>query len=747
MKEIEEITADRGTCGLRARFVFLSVPMAVLTLSIRLFAQSIPPDGGVTTQAGSTVPSVPFAETPPVIDGRLDDAAWLKAMKFEDFKTFKPDYGKAASQRTVAYLTYDSENIYFAARAFDSEPSKIKTSVCRRDAMGDDDLIGMILDTFNDMQSGYGLMLNPYGIQGDGILNSQGNLDDSLDLVWYSKGMVDEQGYTVEAQVPLKSLRFPYKKTTTMRVIFFRFITRNSEQVSDPPLAPDKGSPLMQSAPVLFHELHYKRVAEFIPAFTFGNRYAARDGSLARVEENKDFSLTGKLGLTSDLILDAAYNPDFSQVEADAGQIDINLRYQLYYQEKRPFFLEGADLWSFGGQVEDSPLEAVVYTRTIINPDYGFKLTGKITRRDTLAAIYARDNLPGDASDQHPEFLIARYKHSLKGDSHLGAFYAGREAGGGYNRVGGADGALRLNGISTLSFHAFGALTREPGGTNIKKDHALSVKYDLSNRRWALNAGYQDVSQNFRVDTGFVTRTGLRRISGLAMYRVYPKSRFIQKIEPFYWSYHIYDTVYGMWETCNLFVLRFQLPRSTEVRFEGIAANEVFAGARFDRSGFGFRLNSQVTKQLFVFLNARHTSAIYYDPRAPYQGYGNRFSAEVGCQPVDKFNSSLSFNYSDFYRRAGGEKIYAYTIVRSRNTYQLNKYLFLRGIAEYNFYRQRLTADGLVSFTYIPGTVFYAGYGSAFQRVEWNGSEYVESDRFLETSRGFFFKLSYLWRF
>lgn len=116
-------------------------------------------------------------------------------------------------------------------------------------------------------------------------------------------------------------------------------------------------------------------------------------------------------------------------------------------------------------------------------------------------------------------------------------------------------------------------------------------------------------------------------------------------------------------------------------------------------------------------------------------------------QPVDKLDFSLSLNYVDFFRRTGGEKIYDYTIVRSRNTFQVNKYLFLRGIVEYNFYRKRLTADALVSFTYIPGTVFYVGYGSAFERLEWNNNAYVTSDRFLETKRGLFFKISYLWRF
>jgi hypothetical protein len=400
--------------------------------------------------------------------------------------------------------------------------------------------------------------------------------------------------------------------------------------------------------------------------------------------------------------------------------------------------------------MEDSPLQSLVYTRTIIDPAYGFRLTGKISRRDTIAAIYARDNLPGDPVDEHPDFTIARYRHSIKDDGYIGAFYTGREAGQVFNRVGGFDGRFRLSQVSILSFHAFGSLTRPPAEEGVtsetNKDHALSVLYEYSTRKWVVNLGYQDVSKNFQVDTGFVTRTGVRRIGAFAMYQIYPKSNFIQKIEPFYWSYHLYDTIDNMWETMNFFVLRFYLPRSTQVRFEGILANEVYAGQRFDRSGFGFRTETQLFKQLFINVFARHWGTINYDPSDPYQGRGNMVMAGLRYQPVDKLDFGLSLTYQDFYRRSTGEKIYKYTILRNRNTFQLNKYLFFRAIVEYNLYYKRMTFDGLASFTYIPGTVFYVGYGSALERTEWDGSAYVRSDRFHETRNAFFFKVSYLWR-
>ena len=728
---------------------------AVLLLAVAGASRLSASDPGSSREAAGGLPTVTLspAAAPPVIDGKLDDEIWATALKFENWKTFKPDVNKDLSQKTLAYLAYDADNFYFAVRCFDTEPGKIKAAVSKRDNIDADDIIGFILDTFNDQQSGFTFMLNAHGIQEDGMMNVQGNVDGGFDMVWQSKGQIDDQGWAVEASVPLQSIRFPGKKTLTMRALFFRFHTRTSEQATSPPIDPNKGSIMGQSQPFEVSGLHYKRVIEILPASTYRVVHDAQDGRMVKTDETRrwDFgSLTAKVGVTSDLVLDGALNPDFSQVEADAGQVDINLRYANYYQEKRPFFLEGQDLWQFGGQMEDSPLMALVYTRTIISPDYGFRLTGKIGRKDTLATIYARDSRLDDPVDEHPDFAVARYKHSLKEDGYVGAFYSGREAGSVYNRVGGFDGRFRLSQTSVLSFHAFGSLTRPPAGEGAavatNKDYSAAIVYDYSTRKWVVELGYQDVSRNFQVDTGFLTRTGIRRLGAFAMYQIYPKSNFLQKVEPFYWSYHIYDTIYNMWETTNFFVLRGYLPRSTEVRFEGILANEVFAGQRFDQSGYGFRTSTQIFKQLYIEGYVRRWGKVYYDPDAPYQGYGISSSAFVRYQPADKLDFSLNLTYVNFFRKSDQEKIYGYTILRNRNTFQINKYLFLRAILEYNLYYKRLTADGLVSFTYIPGTVFYVGYGSALTRSAWDGTDYVPSDRFHEMRRGFFFKVSYLWR-
>jgi hypothetical protein len=688
----------------------------------------------------------PRASAPPAIDGRLDEPVWETGLKFTDFKTIKPDFGKDPYLKTEAYFLFDAENLYFAFRAHDTEPGKIKANICKRDAMFADDYVGLCLDTFSDAQNAYLLMINPLGIQGDGLMNSIGNMEPSLDFVWYSKGRIDGEGYTVECRIPLESIRFSSRKTVVMGMAFLRRVVRTSEESAFPAVFPDKGSLISQLQPVSITGLEYNRVVEILPALTHTDHSVMNDGRLRRDFRETDFSLTAKVGLTSDLTADASYNPDFSQVESDAGQVDFNIRYALYYPEKRPFFMEGLEYFQFAANPEDSPLRAVVYTRTIINPVFGLKGTGKVGPKSTIAAIYAHDDLPGDPVDRYPDFGIVRFRQSLKDDSYVGAFYTSRFQGSGFNQVAGADGRFRLTGASVAEYHLFGSFTRSPGEGSTVNGHALNLYYNYGTRTVYTELALQDISRFFQVDSGFVTRTGISRLSPLFIYRFYPKSSFFQRVEPFYWGEHIRDKFYGTFETINVFVLRFWLPRNTMFRVDGLLGNEVYAGQKFNLNGFRTVLQTQLTKHLWLEGFFRRGGMIYYDPADPYQGYGNQAQLYAEYQPLEKLSLGLSYTYVGFYRKSDRQRVYDYGIVRSRNTFQVNKYLFFRGILEYNSFYRRLTTDGLISFTYIPGTVVHVGYGSAYEKLEWTGREYVDGRRFLETQRGFFFKVSYLWR-
>ncbi len=696
---------------------------------------------------------IPFIQTPPQIDGKLDEAIWLTAASFQDFISFNPDFGKPASEKTVLYLCSDRENFYLAARCFQKNPSEIKASVTHRDNMFGDDWVGFCFDTFHDMQSAYGYLVNPLGIQGDGIVNAEGDLDDSHDMVWFSKGVIDEKGYTVEARIPFKSIRFPIKKQVKMGLWLVRNIVRTSEEVCFPEIFPAKGAILSQAQPILVSNMKYQRIVELLPALTHSRNQSLDQGEWGVENRQTDFSLTGKLGITPSLMLDATYNPDFSQVEADAGQVDVNLRYALYYSEKRPFFLEGMEDFKFAGNTEEAPLYAVVHTRTIIDPVLGFKLTGKINRKNSISTIFALDEpldplSPNFWESHRSVFGILRFRHVLKKDAYFGGFYTGREVSGGYNRVAGIDGRFRVSNSAVAEYHLLGSLTKTPETDKAISGHALGLRYFFINRHVILDTGVQDISQDFQVDTGFLTRRGLTRFALLGMYRSYPRSKFFQRFDTFYWSYHILDKESNLFETTNLFTFRAHMPGNSMFRIDLILANEVFAGERFDTSAKGFRFESQVTKHFYVHAFYRHGGSIFYDPDNPFPGKSNQASLTLQYQPAEKFTTSLDLTYSDFYRRSDSQKEYDYTILRSYTTFQLNKYLFFRGIAEYNFFREELFLDFLASFTYIPGTVIHIGYGSVLEKTRWDRDleEYLSVHRFQQIHRAFFFKVSYLWR-
>ncbi|HLX12523.1 MAG TPA: DUF5916 domain-containing protein, partial [Bacteroidota bacterium] len=331
--------------------------------------------------------------TPPVIDGKLDDSIWTVAPRLTNFKTFIPDYGKLIDEQTVAMAAYDDENLYFGFRCYEPDPSKIKTSISSRDNITSDDWVCVNLDPFNDHQGLFCFYTNPNGIQADSHF-ANNNEDFSIDLVWYSAGHIDSLGYTLEVQIPLKSIRYADGDPVTMGVVFERYISRRSEHSSYPELDPAKGGAFAtQMMPMAYTGVKHYPLVELLPAITYGQHYSAQNGSIRQDSSAGKFSFTGKYGVTSNLILDGTYNPDFSQVESDAGQVDINLRYSLFYPEKRPFFLEGRDNFNIAAMAitpvsQLDPIQSVLNTRNIVDPLVGVKLSGKVGDNGTLASLY-----------------------------------------------------------------------------------------------------------------------------------------------------------------------------------------------------------------------------------------------------------------------------------------------------------------------------------------------------------------------
>jgi hypothetical protein len=696
--------------------------------------------------AERAAPLKPYkTDTPPAIDGVLDDDVWKRAPSESVFKTYSPDYGKDMQQTTTVYYAYDREYLYFAFHCYDTQPDKIKASVAARDTIRQDDWICLNLDTFDDQQSLSCFYVNPLGIQMDS--NAEGNLEDfSIDFVWYSAGRIGADGYTVEVKIPFKSLRYARREPVPMGIIFERYVSRLSEAGTMPPLDPAKGQNfVIQTRPLEFAGIKHYTLLEILPALTTSANGANQSGSMTMGRAESALSLTAKYGLTSQLILDGTINPDFSQVESDAGQIDFNLRYALYYPEKRPFFLEGREQFNMAASQTGDPLESVVYTRSIIDPRMGFRLDGKIAPRDTIASIYAADALPEGGPSDTAHFTILRYKHALSEDSFVGGFWAGRFEGPRYNIVAGSDGQFRLNPSSFFAYYALVSQTSPGGAAADAESHALGVEYSYLTRDWTIDIAAQDVGKDFQAGSGYLTRNGLTRIKAGAIRSIHPGSSFFLRIDPIVHIIQVRDKYSGLWETTEQFDLRLVLPRASTFLVGGRYATEIYLGRRLEVSSGRAQISSQFTKRLLLTFAGSYGNKIRYVDN-PYQGRGADATASITYLPSDKLNFVLSFAYSNFTRSMDGVREYDYTIVRSLNTLQLNKFLFFRAIIEHNSFRKRLLTDFLASFTYIPGTVIFIGYGSSYEKTAWRDGAYEPSDRFLETKRGFFFKASYLWR-
>src|SRR6266566_2641065 len=341
-------------------------------------------------------------DKPPTIDGKLDDEVWKTAAVLKDFYQVQPGDNLIPENRTEVRLGYDTRFLYIAFHCFD-DPSKVRANIAKRDNIWDDDYVGILFDTFNDQRRAYEFDFNPLGVQADGIWTEGQGEDFSLDLVMESKGMVTTDGYTIEVAIPFKSLRYVSGKDQLWGVHFWRRTKRlNNSLDMWIPLDRDKGSWLAQAGHLSgFEGISTERTLELIPSLTLSETGTRKAAKFVNEPIKFDPGLTGKYSLTPTVTLDFALNPDFAQVESDQLVVTANQRFPIFFAEKRPFFLEGIDI--FSTQI------AAVHTRTIIDPDVAVKLSGKLGR-NTFGLLLASDNGPGNFSEDerptaNPRFL------------------------------------------------------------------------------------------------------------------------------------------------------------------------------------------------------------------------------------------------------------------------------------------------------------------------------------------------------
>ncbi|MCK4965447.1 carbohydrate binding family 9 domain-containing protein, partial [bacterium] len=433
--------------------------------------------------------------SPPKIDGVLNDGVWKNPPLEKDFITYKPLYGEVLPQKTLVWIAYDSENLYFAFKCHDSEPQKIKTSITKRDNIFNDDRVGISLDALGNKQSSYQFFVNPNGIQADILSSAVKGDDSSPDFIWESAGKLNSEGYQVEICIPLRSIRFKSRREVKMGILFTRRISRLSASGSWPEIK--AGYPTFAAhTSIIYKDLKKPLNLEILPSTTFGsnnNRINPREWD--KSEKFKDIGVGLKYGITSSITADVTVNPDFSQVESDAFQVEVNQRYPIFYSEKRPFFMEGMDVFDFFTLIY---LPKAIHTRRIVNPHWGAKVTGTVGKT-SFGMFSAGDELPDFTGDSginsqkggNAYFSIARGKYSLGQDNYIGGLYSGREFTGGYNRVTGVDFGYRLFKRHRFNSSFLQGISREHEGESSTAGSNINFLYLYETKRFLISTCFE----------------------------------------------------------------------------------------------------------------------------------------------------------------------------------------------------------------------------------------------------------------
>jgi hypothetical protein len=751
-----------------------------------------------------TVPSPFVAGAGIDVDGVLDEAAWSSAAVLRGFTQYDPVEGAPASQETRVRVLLTEKAIIFGIEAFEDDPSQIRATLTQRDNITrSDDYVRLILDTFGAQREAFVFSVNPYGVQHDGLWTQGAGrgmgppIDNSPNFLWDSEGRINADGWVAEVSIPLKSLRFPEREVQDWRIQVTRRIQRNGFEASWAPISANEANQLAQSGTLAgLQGLDPGMFLEFNPVLTGSRQGSLDDESGVFTHENPEaefgFNLT--YGLTSNLKLDGTYNPDFSQVEADAGQIVVNERFAIHLPERRPFFLEGTEIFNLP--------QNLVYTRSIVNPIAGAKITGKVGGFN-IAYLGAMDEATSSDDNAHAYVNLVRARKDVGESSTIGLAYTDRaESSSVYNRVASADARFVLRRRYTLEMQGAGSMDGILG-LDAASGALLHSKFSRSGRAFSFDLSLDNTTPDFRARSGFLRRVGIAEGKVGARYNFFGEpGALLERWGPRFditglWDH---DDFWGgeSWkESRASFTLSSSLRGN--ITFWGTASlkgfnyrPEAYEGLVTEGDGgepVPFRPDQGMFQGLMGFSGNLHVSSWervrgslrggwsetpIFDraTRAPVQT-ANQLTGNVDLTLYlsTHLSGALGLRHESLYRKEGGERYASATIPRVRAQYQFNKALFLRTIVEYGaqesgklvdpvtgrelFYcgdEECLLRDGsasnnlsfelLGSYEPSPGTVFYLGYSRAMTDASAFGFDQITAQR-----DGLFAKLSYRFRF
>ena len=481
-----------------------AVPAFVALVSMAFPAAARQRQEGTRSEPRAAVHQVRPATSKITVDGALDEPAWAAAAAIELAYEWFPGDNAVPPVETTAYVTFDQANLFIGVRAADPRPEQIRAHLMDRDQVDTlvlDDYVLVLLDTFDDQRRYFQFRVNPLGVQADALNSEVDRSEDwSWDMIWESRGRITGAGYEVEIALPFKQLRFPnVAGRQTWGIDVGRSYPRSSRHRMNAAGRDRNQACWVCQFPKItgIEGVAPGRNLELDPTLTAARTDALDafpNGELVAGEEETDAGLTVRWGITPNLTMTGTVNPDFSQVEADVAQLDLNERFALFFPEKRPFFLEGVDFFNV--------VNRVVFTRTLVDPDWGLKLTGK-RGRDGLGVFAAEDAVnsllfpsnQGSRSTllrQSVTSTVLRYRRDVGGASSFGLLYTGREGGDYRNRVYGFDGFFRPRDTDTLIVQYLRSDTRYPAAVAMQFDQPAGafddslweVRYEIDTRQW-----------------------------------------------------------------------------------------------------------------------------------------------------------------------------------------------------------------------------------------------------------------------
>ncbi len=694
-------------------------------------------------------------ERPPEIASRM-------AVVDDGFVQRLPYDGRPATFRTVVYLGYDDEALHVVFVASDDDPAAIRATLGRRETFTNDDLVQILLDTFLDERRAYSFLCNPFGVQFDAVWTEGSGFDFSFDTVWESEGTLTDRGYVVRMAIPFKSLRFPRVPEQRWGILLNRDVPRLNEETFWPRYSNRIQGRLNQAGTLTgLAGISPGRNLQFIPYATARRwRVLGPDGSTFEEDSfDPDLGVDAKWVIRDRLVLDLTANPDFSQVESDRPQITTNQRFEVFFPEKRPFFLENSSYF-------ETPV-TLLFTRRIGDPLGGVRATGKFGGW-AVGALLMDDEAPGKvvpptdpASGERARFAIGRLARDIFGQSTVGVMATDRTFAGSRNTVGSLDSRITWNRNWASDLQIAGSRTRPSGGKTLE-DEAIYASLEREGRHLGVLLRWQDIGRDFRAESGFVPRTDIRDGTAAIGYTFRPEGGRLLSWEPEVALRRIDDHAGVRLDEEAEASLQFEFPRQTRLWLSAEAATETLkpadapalpAPTEYDADTFELAFESAPIRSLSFGASVAAGDGIHLSPPGASPPEAARFvSGELGVQwlPVRRLRVTGDFLYTRLDPPEGPGRFFADRIARLRTDLQFTRTWSLRAIVQHERLvtdpersaiapLDRWDGDVLLAWQKDPWTALYAGWTSRRQNLTPGGET-------VETGEQVFVKVSWLFR-